>query len=190
MSFFPSSGDNGRGQRTFRLKKNILRELDRLAKVMRGSSNQLVDDFLEEIFVRKMLKNGVRTMTLSREGVLNLLQLTNNDDDSAVRRVGGDLGGSEPKQIYAVHDVKPSWDTLLTDLNKVYSKTYEWFEFTSHCHSDPITGKETYRLIFTHDAGSKWTAFLEGYITNMIKSLLKAEPKVITATDNLLELTA
>lgn len=188
MALFPSSGDaGGKEQRTFRFKKDTLRELDRMAKEMNVSANQLADDCIVENLIHKMLKNGIQTMTLSRESIMKILALSK--DDNEIRGVGWELGGSGPKQIYAIHDVELNWNALLIDLDRVYSKACGWFEFKHYCHRDR-TGKETRRLIFTHDAGSKWTAFLEGHMMNMLKSLLNVEPKVVTATDKMLELRA
>ena len=184
MTISPSPDDAGKELRAFRYRKDALRELEKAAKGMGIPVNQLVNDCVVEGLIHITLRRGAQAMTLSRQSVVKILSLIENIDE--IIRVGGEVGDSLPMQLYAVHDVEPSWDSVLFALDQVHGKSCGWFEFKYHSHYDR-TGKELHRLIFIHDAGIRWTAFIEGYITKMLKRLLKVESKVIAATDTMLE---
>lgn len=188
MTLFPVSGNIDKDQRTFRFNRDTLIELDRMAKETGVSANQLAEDCLVEGFIHIVLKRDIQAMTLGREDIMSILELIKSIEQ--IKRLGERLGSSVPERLYALHNVEPSWKAVLSALDQVYGKTCGWFKFKHYSNQDRTTGKEVHRLIFTHDAGIKWTAFLERYMTSTLNRLLKVEPKIVIATDKMLKLTA
>jgi hypothetical protein len=188
MAVFPASGDSGKVQRTFRLKKNTLSELDRIAKEMNVPVNQLADDCIIDGLIHIVLKRDVHAITIGREDMMSILEQIESIEK--IKELGEKLGRSVPKRLYALHNVEPSWKAVLSALDQVHGKACGWFVFKHYSQYDDRADKEIHRLIFTHDGGVKWTVFVEGYLTGMIRTLLKTEPKIGTVTDKMLELTA
>lgn len=167
--------------RNYRVKETVVEDLEMVSEVMSMPVNQLVNECLEEGLIHRRLKISIDAMTLGREAIVKILEHIKNDAE--IEQIGREMGGSLPKQHYAVHNVEPTWDTVLDAFDRIYSKACGWFEFRHY-----VGEEDTHRLLFIHDAGPKWTLYLKGYIPTMLKSLLKVEPKIVTVTDKLLEL--
>jgi hypothetical protein len=197
MSFFPSSGwghagDIGRGGdrkkrelRSFRFRSVALQELDRMAQEHEINANQILERFLDRELILGHLWPQIHPVTIGREDLKRVLDIARDTEEGPSRLVtaGGEFGGTVPKQMFATHNVRPGWDTVIRSLDQVYGKTCNWFRFRHH-----VEGEDQHRLVFTHQLGLGWTDFQRGYQTEMLRSLLKAEPKITTETDRMLVL--
>ena len=202
MSFFPSSGEyamiDGRrdssskkktkGLRAFRFKSDALWELDRMARERGANANQLLEKFLDRELILGRLWPQIHPVNIGREDlkmVLEIARASSEQGPSKLVTAGGEFGGTVPTQMFAINNVEPSWDTVIYSLDQVYGKTCNWFEFNHH-----VENEDKHKLVFTHELGFGWTDFQKGYQTNMLRSLLKVEPKIIKETDRMLVLRA
>lgn len=152
--------------KTYRVRKDVLEEIDKRAKEYGISSNQLVNQWLIKCMYLEPLWKHLDAVTIGQKTLSALIM---SADENEIEKVGDDLGRVIANQLFTLYHVKPCWTSLAHAFEEVYSKNCNWFRFKHHTTGD------THNLIFIHDLGYKWSIFLKSYIGTTIKILLKVE---------------
>ncbi len=156
--------------RTFRIRKDVLDELDRRASGMLMTANQLVNQMLYRELFLEVLFREIDALTISRETFTSILKSTNTGDFEEAGRRMADI---VPVQLFAMHQVEANLQSYIDALGEVYGKICGWFSFKH------LPGRNLQRLIVTHELGPNWSAFLKGYIGEMLRKTTGVKPKVV-----------
>ncbi len=156
--------------RTFRIRKDVLDELDRRASGLFVTANQLVNQMLyRELFLEALFRE-IGALTVGRETFAAILKSTDTRDFEAAGRRMADI---VPPHLFELHQVEANLQSYMYALGEVYGKICGWFSFKH------LAERDRQRLIITHELGPNWSAFLKGYIGEMLRKTTGAEPKVI-----------
>lgn len=156
--------------RTFRIRKDVLDELDRRASGRFMTANQLVNQMLyRELFLEALFRE-IDALTISRETLIAILKSTNTSDFEEAGRIMADI---VPVQLFALHQVEANLQSYIYALGEVYGKICGWFSFKH------LPERDRQRLIVTHELGPNWSAFLKGYIGETLRKTTGVQPKVV-----------
>ncbi|MCL4437104.1 MAG: hypothetical protein M1503_10900 [Thaumarchaeota archaeon] len=157
--------------RTFRIRKDVLDELDRRASGRLITANQLVNQMLYRELFLEVLFREIDALTVGRETFEAILNSTNT---SGFEEAGRRMATIVPVQLFALHQVEADLQSYIYALGEVYGKICGWFSFKHQ------TERNRHRLIVTHDLGPNWSAFLKGYIGEMLRKTAGEEPKIVS----------
>ena len=161
-----------------RIRKDVLEALCKRAEETSTSVNNLLNQYLMQGPILDALKEFADAGVISMNVVLELME---NLSEEYLEKLGQKLGSTNAKKLFTVYSTEPNLGNVIWSFSQVYSRLCNWFEFKHN-----IDERGVHYLIFMHKRGSKWTAYLKGYITVMLETLLNIEPKV-NATSDMLE---
>lgn len=152
--------------KTYRIRKDVLDEIDKRANEYGISSNQLVNQWLTKCMYLEPLWKHLNAITIGRSTLLPIIASANKDE---LEKIGSDLGKVISKNLFCLYNVELSWASVTYAFQEVYGKNCNWFDFKHHVMDD------THNLVFVHDLGLNWSNFLNSYIGIILKTLLKVD---------------
>jgi hypothetical protein len=144
--------------RTFRIRKDVLDQLDQRAAELFTTANQLVNQMLYKELFLEVLFREIGTLTVGQETFAEILK---SNDTNSFEETGRRMANISSVQMLTLHQVEANLQTYIYALGEVYGKICGWFTFKH------LVERDRHLLVITHNLGANWAAFLKGYeLTN------------------------
>jgi hypothetical protein len=173
-----STSDYERGAsrvRSFRIDTALDEALQMEVESGMNTVSSFLNNILKEYMEFTRITDKMNSITLSEvtlKGFLNYLTPEECEEN------GLKIGATIPKQMLMLDGRSVSIDSLNVILDRAGDHA-GWFKYWYH--GDTQKGY----IFINNRLGSKWSSFLQGYLTGLVRSL-GAEPNIETIGDNLL----
>lgn len=155
--------------KTYRIKKEVIDEINSRSREQRISTNQLVNRWLEKCLILDPLWKHLDAMTIGQATFIKILKSSNKDE---MEKIGSEMGRTIAKHLFTIYNIEPNWTSFNYMLEEAYSNTCNWFKFKHYINND------THQLICTHNLNINWSNFIKGYIESMLNNLFNVNPKI------------
>jgi hypothetical protein len=155
---------------SLRVDSEIKIQLEREAMRRRINMNALVNLVLSKYASFDDIIEHTEAVPLNKFLFLGMLGGTQIEE---MERIGRELGPRVVKQTFAFLGINFDLGGLIEHYFQPVSTFARWYSFN-------IVGSgANRRLLFEHQYGRKWSAFLKQYIGGIIKSATGTEPKIV-----------
>lgn len=154
---------------SLRVPVRLQGELSREAKRQRVTLNSHINAILAKHASFDRIVETMKALPLSAALFRELLEATSADQMESIAKK---LGAKVVKQSFAFQGIEFDLDNLIEFYFEPLSQHSGWYVFNTHLEGP------SRKLIFTHSHGPKWTAFLKGYYTALIRAATGSEPDV------------
>jgi hypothetical protein len=160
---------------SLRVDRETKTQLEKEARQRKINLNSLVNLVLSKHVSFDRIVEHTEAIPLNKALFIGIIEAIQIEE---VERIGRELGPRVVKQTFAFLGLDFNLEGLIEHYFQPVSTFSRWYSFN-------VTGSgANRRLMFEHQYGRKWSAFLKQYIGGIIKSATGTEPK-ITVDDGL-----
>jgi hypothetical protein len=154
---------------SFRILVEVMAGLKRVAEQRAISVNSLIGQILVKFLFFDRIAEHVEAVPLNKllfTGMLDLIEI------GEMERLGRELGPKLIKKTFAFLSLEFDIDGLIRNYFLPVATYSRWYSFS-------VAGSgANRRLLFEHEYGPKWSAFLKQYIAGIIKSATGSESRI------------
>jgi hypothetical protein len=161
---------------SLRVPTSIKRGLEKDAKRANTNFNSLASQILSKYLSFDKIAKHVSAIPINEYLFSGMLEDMPVDH---LERLGKELGPKLIKRTFVFLDLEYDLDGLIHNYFDPMSSFSGWYTFTA---AESESGR---KLMFEHQYGLKWSAFLKTYISSIIKTATGTEPRT-TMDDGLL----
>ena len=156
--------------RTFRITEEVDDLIQKRAEEKEISVNTLISTILTRYVEWERYTEKFGFITMPRDVIRSFLDTV---EDTKVSKVGQEVGGRLPKEFMMFRFKKMNIDTIiaLLSLQSKYGRIFEY---------ELETDERSYTITLHHELGRKWSIYLKGLFSEMIKTTLGSLPQIET----------
>jgi hypothetical protein len=154
--------------RAFRLDGELLVRLQAIAKREGISENALVQNILSQWVSSDLARHAIPYITLGGPSFTQILGMTNRD---GLEVIGADLGKRNFAYIKELHESSGIDMSFVRYMIDMLERQGHWFK-TEGTDSKPE------RLTLRHEYGTKWSLFLNNYLTGAYQVVSRDRLKI------------
>ncbi len=154
---------------SFRIPIELRTSLEEEGKRRNTNVNALVNQILGRYMAFDRKADDERAVVLEK---ITFERILSQIPAEVLADIGGDLGPKIVKRLLAFYAIQPNLSSLVESYFEPMGSFSGWYHFRmSRTGPNPT-------LVFEHDNGPGWTAFLERYIAGVITSVLGIQPRI------------
>ncbi len=156
---------------SFRIPLDLKEKLETEAEAKNDNLNALVNQVLAKHVTFDLMAEHTGTIVLEKLLFSEIIDRVTTDELEAI---GKELGPKVVNQWYGFLNIRNDFDSLIRHYFRPMSAYSGWYRFNS------VGSGSSQRMMFEHEYGPAWSAFLKQYVAGTIKSIMEVEPKVTT----------
>ncbi len=154
---------------SLRVDHEIKTQIEKDAKKRKINLNSLINLILTKYVSFDSLIEQSEAVPLNKSLFMSILESIETEE---MERIGKELGPVAVRQTFA-------FQGLNFDLEGLIEHYFQPVSSFTKCYTFNVVGTgASRRLMFQHQYGRKWSAFLKQYIGGMIKSATHTEPRI------------